>query len=146
MSTRAGGRLGVYLSGEAIGELEKRGPSRYRFAFSGSALDRYGPGAIVLSASLPVQLDDFPPARTAPFFEGLLPEGGVREAIARRFHLSEEDGFGLLEALGAECAGAVAVLSPGRTPAQPGGGHIHVLDREELVRLVDERSVRLKEG
>jgi serine/threonine-protein kinase HipA len=138
MSARAGARLGVYLSGEAIGELEKRGPSRYRFAFSGPVLDRYGPDAIVLSASLPVQPDDFPPARTAPFFEGLLPEGGVREAISRRLRLSEEDGFGLLEALGAECAGAVAVLSPGRTPAPPGGGRIHVLEDEELVRLVDD--------
>ncbi len=121
-----------------MGEIERRGPSRYRFAYSGSVLDRSTPDAIVLSASLPVQADDFAPARAAPFFEGLLPEGNVREAIARRFRLSEEDGFGLLEALGAECAGAVAVLSPGITPAQPGGGHIQVLDREELVRLVDE--------
>jgi serine/threonine-protein kinase HipA len=138
MSARVGARLGVYLSGEAIGELEKRGPSRYRFAFSGSALDRFGPAAIVLSASLPVQADDFPPARTAPFFEGLLPEGGVREVMSRRLRLSEEDGFGLLQALGAECAGAVAVLPSGRTPAPPGGGRIHVLENEELVRLVDD--------
>jgi serine/threonine-protein kinase HipA len=138
MSARAGARLGVFLSGEAVGEIERRGPSRYRFAYSRSVLDRSEPGAIVLSASLPVQADDFAPARTAPFFEGLLPEGAVREAIARRFRLSEEDGFGFLEALGAECAGAVAVLSPGRMPAQPEEGHIRVLDREDLIHLVDE--------
>lgn len=138
MSARAGARLGVFLSGGAVGQIERRGPSRYRFAYSESVLDQCGPGAIVLSASLPVQGDDFSPARTTPFFEGLLPEGAAREAIARRFRLSEEDGFGLLEALGAECAGAVAVLSPEKMPAQPGGGHIHVLEREELVRLVDE--------
>lgn len=138
MSAQVGARLGVYLAGEVVGEIERRGPSRYRFVYSGSELERSGPGAIVLSASLPVQAGDFPPARTSPFFEGLLPEGAVREAIAHRFRLSEEDGFGLLEALGAECAGAVAVLSPGRTPAPPGEGHIHVLDDEELVHLVDE--------
>jgi serine/threonine-protein kinase HipA len=138
MNARAGAHLGVYLSGEAVGEIEKRGPSRYRFAYSQSVLDRFNPGANILSASLPVQSDDFAPAQTAPFFEGLLPEGTVREAIARRLRLSEEDGFGLLEALAAECAGAVAVLSPGRTPAPLGGGRIHVLEHEELVRLVDE--------
>lgn len=139
MSTRrAGARLSVYLAGEAVGEIEKRGPSRYRFGYSRSVLDRCDSGAIVLSASLPVQSEGFAPAQTAPFFEGLLPEGAVREAIARRFRLSEEDGFGLLETLGAECAGAVAVLSPGREPAPPGGGRVHVLDPDELARLVDE--------
>jgi serine/threonine-protein kinase HipA len=138
MSALVGTRLGVYLSGTAVGEIEKRGPSRYRFAYTQSAIDRHEPGAIVLSASLPVQPEDFAPSATAPFFEGLLPEGNVREAIARRLRLSEEDGFGLLEALGAECAGAVAVLAPGVSPAQPGQGRIHALDHEELVRLVDE--------
>jgi serine/threonine-protein kinase HipA len=138
MTARIGARLGVYLSGEAVGEIERRGPSRYRFSYSQSVLDRCEPGDIVLSASLPVQTGDFAPAQTAPFFEGLLPEGAVREAIAHRLRLSEEDGFGFLDALGAECAGAVAVLSPGKTPARPGGGRVHVLGREELVRLVDE--------
>ena len=138
MSARAGARLGVYLAGEMVGEIEKRGPSRYRFGYSREALDLHRPGSTLLSASLPVQSGDFAPGRAAPFFEGLLPEGAVREVIAQRFRLSEEDGFGLLEALGAECAGAVAVLAPGREPVSPGGGRTHPIDEDELAHLVDE--------
>jgi serine/threonine-protein kinase HipA len=120
-----------------LGELERRGPSRYRFAYSDEALQRHGEGATVLSASLPVQPDVFAPARTAPFFEGLLPEGAVRAAIAQSFRLSEEDGFGLLDALGADCAGAVEVLPPGVQPAPVGGGRLRPLTTEELGRLIE---------
>jgi serine/threonine-protein kinase HipA len=101
-------------------------------------LERRREGAIVLSASLAVQARAFEPAQAAPFFEGLLPEGAIREVIARSFHLSAEDGFGLLEALGADCAGAVAVLAPGSRPASAGGGRLRPLDEQELRHLIDE--------
>lgn len=138
MSARPGAKLNVFLGTELLGELERRGPARYRFAYSASALDRLRAGAIVLSASLPVRAAAFAPREAAPFFEGLLPEGAVRAAIARSFHLSEEDGFGLLEALGAECAGAVAILPPGAEPAPPGGGRFRALDKRDLGRLIED--------
>jgi serine/threonine-protein kinase HipA len=136
MSSRAGARLNVFLGDEALGEIERRGPSRFRFTYSQPALERHGEGAVVLSASLPAQKGSFAPARTAPFFEGLLPEGAVRASIAKSFRLSEEDGFGLLDALGADCAGAVSVLPVGMQPTAV--GRLRSLDTEELIHLIEE--------
>jgi serine/threonine-protein kinase HipA len=39
------------------------------------------------------------------FFEGLLPEGEARRMIAYDYSLDERDTFGLLVALGRDCAG-----------------------------------------
>jgi serine/threonine-protein kinase HipA len=139
MSSRPGEKLNVFLGGTMVGELEARGPSRYRFAYAPSALGGVpdATGTHVLSASLSPRARAFSPAETAPFFEGLLPEGAVRESIARSFRLSAEDGFGLLAAIGAECAGAVAVMPAGASPASPGEGRVHALEEDELIRLID---------
>ena len=47
------------------------------------------------------------------FFVNLLPEGRVREAVARQLGLSATNDFGLLEAVGGECAGAHAAAHGG---------------------------------
>lgn len=103
--------LSVLLRGRPVGSLERTGPSRYRFAYSKDAIegDRSDPMAR-LSASLPLREERFKPSESAPFFEGLLPEGAVRATVAGKLGLSEGNGFGMLTALGADCAGAVMVL------------------------------------
>jgi serine/threonine-protein kinase HipA len=136
MSTRPGDRLQVFLGERKLGELERRGPARYRFECEPSIIDEQPAEAIALSASLPVQREAFPPRRSAPFFEGLLPEGAVRATISNLLHLSEEDGFGLLAALGRECAGAVSILPPGVSPASIGGGRLERLQPAQLARRI----------
>jgi serine/threonine-protein kinase HipA len=138
VNAQPGARLNVFLGGEAIGELERRGPSRYRFTYAEPALEGHPADDIVLSASLPIQATAFAPSRAAPFFEGLLPEGAVRAAIARSFHLSEEDGFGLLGVLGADCAGAVAILPLDAERPKPGAGHLRLLDEVEIAQLIED--------
>jgi serine/threonine-protein kinase HipA len=133
---RPGSRLAVFLGEERMGTLEKRGPSRYRFAYSDEATAAGEKGGEPLSISLPFQEEAFPPSASAPFFEGLLPEGAVREEIAERFRLSPEDGFGLLAALGQDCAGAV-VLAPEDELLDREEG-VRTLNEDELVALVDE--------
>jgi serine/threonine-protein kinase HipA len=120
-----------------LGEIERRGPSRYRFTYSEGALEKYRDGEVVLSASLPLGREPFAPGRAAPFFEGLLPEGAVRASIARSLRLSEEDGFGLLEQLGADCAGAVALLPFGARPGTR-AGRLRTLTGSDLARLVED--------
>lgn len=137
MTPPIGSFLDVFLNRDALGELERRGPSRYRLTYSEKALERYGDGEVVLSASLPLRSEPFAPAQTAPFFEGLLPEGAVRASIANSFRVSEEDGFSLLEQIGADCAGAVAIL-PGGTGAPPPVGRLRALTGPELLRLVED--------
>ena len=109
--------LSVFLRGELVGSLERTGPSRYRFAYSKDAIagDLSDPMAR-LSASLPLREERFKPSESAPFFEGLLPEGAVRATIAGKLGLSEANGFGMLAALGADCAGAVMVLPEDQPP------------------------------
>lgn len=54
------------------------------------------------------------------FFDNLLPEERLREAISREAGIKGEDAFALLEYLGAESAGALTLLPPGAAwPATP---------------------------
>jgi serine/threonine-protein kinase HipA len=134
------------------------GPSRYRFAYSKDAIqgDWSDPMAR-LSASLPLREERFGPNESAPFFEGLLPEGAVRATVASKLGLSEANGFGMLEALGADCAGAVMVLPRGQPPQAPAaearalgkgqlGELLCELPRDPLGIDVDPEGVRLSLG
>jgi serine/threonine-protein kinase HipA len=47
-----------------------------------------------------------------PFFEGLGPEGWLREKQARVAHINEDDDFGLLLRYGTDCIGAVGIWPP----------------------------------
>lgn len=67
-----------------------------------------------VSISLPFQEEAFEEKQTRPFFANLLPEGNVRRLIARRFGVSMENDFKLLEAIGGDCAGALSLLPEGR--------------------------------
>jgi len=129
-------RLSVYLRGRPVGSLERTGPSRYRFVYSKAATqgDRDDPMAR-LSASLPLREERFKPSESAPFFEGLLPEGAVRATIAGKLGLSEANGFGMLAALGADCAGAVTIL-PRDQPSRLSGGAARPLDDNQLGELL----------
>ena len=54
-----------------------------------------------------------------PFFEGLLPEGDIREAVARQFHVSALRPVELICVLGKDCAGDVVVLGEDDSCALP---------------------------
>lgn len=136
--SRPGAKLTVVLGGREVGSIVRRGPARYRFAYGEGAHAVYQEGEAVLSASLRLRKDPFGPSESAPFFEGLLPEGVIRAAIAARFGLSEEDGFGLLEGLGADCAGAVVIVKDGEQPHPPGEYGERPLGDEELEAKIED--------
>ena len=130
---RTGAKLDVFLGERRLGELKRRGPSRYRFAYSQEALVAEGSG---LSVSLPLREAIFTPGESAPFFEGLLPEGVVRAAVAEKLRLSEGDGFGMLGELGADCAGAVSMLPEGEQPEPPSLPELPALGESELAAML----------
>ncbi|MBM2822836.1 MAG: type toxin-antitoxin system HipA family toxin [Thermoleophilia bacterium] len=129
-------RLDVYLAGKRIGELERQAPTRYRLRYTDDAVARHGEGALLLSASLPVRSTPYPSGATKPFFEGLLPEGAIRSTIARTLGLSEDNGFGLLAELGADCAGAVVIVPAGAPAPTPETGSIEWLDLDALAQRI----------
>lgn len=81
----------------------------------GTASFRYAPAyleerqAMELSCSLPLRSAAFPEAAMRPYFEGLLPEGEPRRAIAERNGMNEEDYLALLGLVGRDCIGDVLI-------------------------------------
>ena len=65
--------------------------------------------AVPISVSLPLQTDVFSPAQTKCFFEGLLPEGFTRRAVAQRLRADADDYLAILSKLGNECIGAIRI-------------------------------------
>lgn len=117
-------RLAVWLGGSRIGTLERTSPGELRYVPD-------------VAASLSVAADGIAPWSrdlTRNWFDGLLPEEGRRARVANRFGLRPEDTFGLLEQIGWECAGAVAVMPEGRIPAQ---GEYHAVSDQQIAERLD---------
>lgn len=129
--------LAVWLYDVNVATIERvRG--RPRLTYTESALSRYPLGTPLLSLSLPVAPREYPQGVVRPFLDGLLPEGDSRKAIARDFHVSESDTYGLIAALGRDCAGAL-VIQPTEAPppARPS-----TMTAERLTDSELEESVR----
>jgi len=137
--------LDVWLLGTKIGVLEQD-HGRMRFTYDAD----YGakPDAVALSVSMPLP-STFPlelPVSFSgwayedniarPFFAGLLPDDLVRLRLAKLLGVSEKNSFGLLEAIGGECAGAVTILPEGHKPEQEDAGDIITLDDEGVFEML----------
>ena len=90
--------------------------NRLRLAYTGDALIEYALGTPVLSVALPLTDVHFAQGPTRAFLDGLLPEGESRRAIAEDFNLRATDTYGLIRALGRDCAGAIIVQPSGEPP------------------------------
>ena len=111
--------LNVYLHGRKVGTLDSdngRLSFRYDQEYSMSATPE------PLSFSLPIRKEAYPEEAIVPFFSNLLPDEGVRIRIAEILGLSPDNIFGLLQAIGEDCAGAVALFMPEKTPVEQGQG------------------------
>jgi len=103
--------LAVYLFDRRVGDLALV-KGRLQFSYCADWLEHAD--AVPLSCSLPLQVEVFNDQQTRPFFAGLLPEGKLRQLIARQFQVSKQNDFALLDHIGGECAGAVSLLPPDR--------------------------------
>lgn len=126
--------LDVYLHGRLAGRLTHEA-GELRFAYTEDYLDDR---SIPLSLSLPLQETPFPTARALPFFEGLLPEGRIRERLAVQFGISRENLFGLLARVGGDCAGAVQLFAPGDEPIGQAGEPAEPLNEKTLGEVLRE--------
>jgi len=102
-------KLDVFLLGERVGVLESdRGKLTFRY------LPDYlrKADAAAISYSLPLQSEPFDSAVTSVFFDNLLPPDVVRKRLGKILHLSRHNIFGFLEAIGGDCAGAIALYPP----------------------------------
>lgn len=111
------GQLAVWLYGTRVAMIERE-RGRLRLTYTGEALATYSLGVPLLSLSLPLTPERYGHGLVRPFLDGLLPEGESRQAIANDFDLLAEDTFGLIQALGRDCAGAI-IIQAASEPAPP---------------------------
>jgi serine/threonine-protein kinase HipA len=100
--------LTVWLHGRPVGELSiGRGRGlelRYRPDF----VSEQGEGTLGLSIPLPIRMKAYRGDVVDWWVEGLLPEGETRTVLENYFDVRRGDSFGLITAIGRDCAGAVA--------------------------------------
>jgi len=111
-------QLAVWLYGDKVAIVEQsRG--RPRLSYTREAIDKYPLGLPLLSLTLPLTPQSYAPGVVAPFLDGLLPEGDARRAIADDINVKASDTYGLIRALGRDCAGALVVQPADEAPPAP---------------------------
>jgi len=93
----------VYVHGLEAGVLEEHSRTHYIFKYCA------GYQGAPVSLTMPIikkqyDFDEFP-----PFFEGLLPEGVLLEALLRKHKLDKSDYFGQLIHVGHDVIGAISI-------------------------------------
>ena len=104
--------LVVLLDGEEVGIVRQRAG---RLSFTYHEAWQSSPGGYPLSLSLPLAAAEHPHAAVNTYLWGLLPDNErVLERWARQFQVSARSAFGLLAAVGEDCAGAVQLVPRAR--------------------------------
>jgi serine/threonine-protein kinase HipA len=101
-------RLAVWLYDTHVALIE-RDRGRLRLRYTPDAFARFAPGQPLLSLSLPLIEQRFTHGVVHPFLDGLLPEADARRAAAERLNVLASDTYGLIRALGRDCAGAIVI-------------------------------------
>ena len=130
--------LDVYLHDRLAGGLEQADNGDLTFTYAAEYLDAAPHG---ISLSLPLKAATHSGNAVKAFFSGLLPEQSVRARLARCLGLSETNPFALLEAVGGDCAGAVAFYPHGTKPPAH-SDDVEVLDDKalgEVLALIKRR-------
>lgn len=126
--------LDVYLWDNLAGRLRLDEKRRFVFQYDAEWIKKKN--AIPLSLHLPLRADIYPDDLSRPFFSNLLPEGEIKQVIARRLQISASNDFAMLNSIGGECAGAVSVLPVGFVPVVKPG--YQRLNEEELHRIITD--------
>ncbi len=96
-------KASVSVNGEFAGILEELSNEEYRFTYA----EDYKGAPISLTLPLKKRVYEF--TKFPSFFDGLLPEGGMLEALLRKYKLDREDYFGQLLKIGQDVVGAIMV-------------------------------------
>jgi len=96
-------RARVLVHGKFAGILEKSSQTHYQFIY-----DTHYQGPPV-SLTMPLKNPVYEFNQFPPFFEGLLPEGVMLEALLRKYKLDRYDYFGQLLIVGQHTVGAVTI-------------------------------------
>jgi serine/threonine-protein kinase HipA len=121
--------LDVYLHENLVGVLAQDPHGDMTFRYAEGWLTN--PDVMALSQSVPLRAEPFSHRECKGFFGGILPEGNIREVIARNEGISAKNDVALLEAIGGDCAGAVTFV--------PSGAGLPIASLNESELLTDEK-------
>lgn len=93
----------IYVNGVSAGELIEHSKKLYEIKY----LDNYK--GFPISLTLPIQKESFKFKDFPTFFEGLLPEGVMLEALLRTKKIDRYDLFSQLLAVGEDLVGHVSI-------------------------------------
>lgn len=114
-------KLIAHLNGQRVGELNE-GDGLWAFEYDPQWVN--SPNGFDLSPSLPrgqhLHQDGGSDRPVQWYFDNLLPEEQLRDAISKEARISGDDAFALLEYLGAESAGSLVLLPPQANISEPG--------------------------
>jgi len=99
-------RARVCQQGVFAGDLEETKEGDWSFAYA----EAYT--GLPISLTMPVRTEPYEFTQFPPVFEGLLPEGVMRDALLRRLKIDKDDYFAQLIAVGADLVGSITVCSP----------------------------------
>ena len=125
--------LSVWWDAAVVGALQIDEHGDLAFTYDEAWLA--DPAKRAISISLPKRAETFNRRETRPFFAGLLPDEGQREAVARALGVSKANDFRLLEQLGGDVAGALTLWPEGEKP--PSGTGLAAAEPLEDARLVE---------
>lgn len=110
--------LNVWLGQQHVASLLRTRSGELRLRYTEAAVHRFGENSVVMSVALPISRRRYKGLPVEYWAESLLPEGETRTTIEQRFGVRRGDTFGLLAAIGADCAGAVSFLPGGASPTE----------------------------
>jgi serine/threonine-protein kinase HipA len=93
----------ISVNGKLAGILQELGDNKYRFIYEPNY---QGPP---ISLTTPLTKNTYEFHHFPPFFEGLLPEGAMLDALLRKYKLDKNDYFGQLLKIGQDTVGAVTI-------------------------------------
>lgn len=131
-----------------IGLLTHTQSGRLTFQYDTAWLENTN--AFPISVSMPLGSDLFQDNVTRPYFSGLLPEGPIRETVARKLGVSPRSDFKLLQCLGGDCAGALVISDEIPLSTEQGKEEISEEGLSNILKtysqqpfLVDHEGIRL---
>lgn len=127
--------LDVYLRGTPAGALVQSADASLSFTYLEAYLQ--STDARIISVAMPLASTVYPNEVARPFFSGLLPDESARVRLARALGVSDTNAFGMLEIIGGDCAGALAMYPHAQKITQNNTDD-EVLSEAQLGNLLQE--------
>ncbi len=124
--------LYVFYGKQRVGRIERL-KGQWSFQYDEDWLA--AADGFAVSITLPLRNEPFVNEAARSFFANLLPEAGVRDALARSIGVSVQNDFELLKAFGGECAGALFITDKVAPQGSKDDGYT-LIDEEVLYQQI----------